>query len=41
MPTAARLNAAITGMIELSIVNIDPNRIVIVAPVVEVCVVSQ
>ena len=29
------------GMIELLIVNMEPNRIVIVAPVVLVCVVSQ
>ncbi len=41
MPTATRLNAAIAGMIELSIVNIDPNRIVTVAPLVAVRVVSQ
>jgi len=41
MPTAARLNATTTGMTEGSMVNMDPNRIVIVAPVVEVCVVSQ
>ena len=41
MPTAARLNAAITGIRELSIVKIDPNRIATGAPVVEVYVVSQ
>ena len=41
MPTAARPNRAMTGISELSIVNMDPNRIVIVAPLVDVNVVSQ
>ena len=41
MPTATRLNTAIAGMIELLIVNMDPNRIVTVAPLVDVRVVSQ
>ena len=30
-----------TGMMELLIVNMEPNRIVIVAPVTLLCVVSQ
>src|ERR1022692_99505 len=41
MARAARLSRVTTGMIELLMVKIEPNRIVIVAPVVEVYVASQ
>jgi hypothetical protein len=41
MLTATRLNAATSGMTEGSRVNMDPNKTVIVVPVVLVRVVSQ
>src|SRR5215472_11684054 len=41
MPRAARLSATTTGIVDGLMTNIDPNRIVIVAPVVLVWVVSQ
>ena len=41
MPTATRLSSVMTGGRELLMVNMEPNRIVIVAPVTLLCVVSQ